>query len=69
VVVAASASSPSGATISASQNPITDCVARAKITGHASVSSVCKLRVESVGAGEERSAVVGMVMVFAGRNE
>jgi hypothetical protein len=45
VVVAASSASPNGATMYASVNPMTDCVARASTTGHASVSST-----RSVGA-------------------
>jgi hypothetical protein len=40
MVTAASASSPSGAVSSASVNPITACVARAKMIGQARLSSV-----------------------------
>src|SRR6188508_649705 len=51
VVVAASAFSPSGATMSASQKPITAWVERARTIGHASVRSV-ERRAGPTGAGE-----------------
>src|SRR5688572_30786253 len=67
VVVAASASSPSGATINASVKPITDCVARASTIGQASVRSGRRLGGPGIGPDVAALVVTGNHLDAQGR--